>query len=125
MKSANFIDNLGCAVRGIWYALVSQRNMKVHFFAALLVVAVGFLFGLSLLEWAMIVFAIALVWAAEIINTSLEEIVDLVSPDHDKKAGRAKDLGAGAVLVMAVNSVFIGILVLGPHLLQWMERYGH
>lgn len=122
MRSGSFLKTLGFAWQGIWYALVSQRNMKIHVLAAFLVFVSGWFLQLDRIEWVLIIFAISLVWVAEIINTSLEEIVDLVSPGYNAKAGQAKNLGAAAVLMTAINAVLIGIFILGPHLLQLMVR---
>ena len=118
MRSPNFGSSLGSAVLGILYALRTQRNMKIHLLASILVVAAGMFFRLDKLEWIAIILTVSAVWAAEIVNTSLEEIVDLVSPEYDIRAGNAKNLGAGAVLVTAIASLAVGITVFGPRIIH-------
>lgn len=90
--------------------------------ATVLVLTAGFAIGISLVEWALIVLAISGVWAAEAINTSIEFLVDLVSPDHHPLAGKAKDVAAGAVLVAAIGSAFIGGLVFGPYVATMFQQ---
>ena len=79
----------------------------------------GFWAKLSRLEWCCIVLAIVGVWTAEALNTAIEFVTDLASPEFSNLAGKAKDVAAGAVLVAAVGAVTIGLLVFGPRLLAW------
>ena len=83
------------------------------------VVIVGFWLSLEPRDWAMIVFAIALVWISEFLNTALEAVVDLASPQHHQLARVGKDVGAAAVLIAAIASALIGFLILGP--LLWLR----
>ena len=89
--------------------------------ATVLVLAAGLMFGISLLEWALIVLAILCVWVAEAINTAIEFLVDLASPEAHPLAGKAKDAAAGAVLVAAIGAALIGGLVFGPHILRMLH----
>ena len=73
--------------------------------------AAGFFVGLSRLEWCAVVLAMVAVWTAEALNTAIEIVVDLASPDVHPLAGRAKDVAAGAVLISACGAVVVGILV--------------
>jgi diacylglycerol kinase (ATP) len=82
----------------------------------------GAVLGLSRLEWCAVVLAVVAVWTAEALNTALEFLVDLASPELHPLAGKAKDAAAGAVLVTAAGAVVIGLLVFGPHLLAWIRR---
>ena len=82
----------------------------------MLAVAAGFWFGISRGEWCAVIAAIGLVWTAEGLNTALEAVVDLVSPDQHPLAGRAKDVAAGAVLCAAISALVIGLLIFGPRL---------
>lgn len=123
MKSQSFWASLRYAARGLVYALSSQRNMKIHLIATLLVIVAGLFFGLSRVEWSLIALTITAVWAAEILNSSVEEIVDLVSPQFNVRAGQAKNLGAGAVLVTALGAIFVGIAVFGPRIVQWLGGF--
>ena len=90
--------------------------------ATIAVAAAGVLARISLPEWALIVLALVCVWATEALNTSLEFMVDLVSPDVHPLAAKAKDVAAGAVLVAAFGSLIVGALVFGPHVLKALEQ---
>ena len=102
------------AIKGIGAAFRSEQNMQLHVLATVLVVLAGIYFELNQTEWGLLVLAIGLVWAMEIMNTAVETVVNLVSPQQHPLAGKAKDLAAGAVLVAAITAAIIGLLVLGP-----------
>ena len=102
------------AFAGWRYVLRTQPNAWIHAFATLAVGLAGWWLDLSGLEWAVIVLVIALVWSTEFINTALEAVVDLVSPQQHPLARVAKDVGAAAVLLASIGSVVIGLLILGP-----------
>ena len=104
------------AGRGLALVLASQANARIHALATVGVVGAGCWWRVSRLEWALRVAAIALVWTAEAINTAVELLVDLVSPEPHPLAGKAKDAAAGAVLAAAVGAAVIGVLVFGPRL---------
>ncbi|MGE5543742.1 MAG: diacylglycerol kinase family protein [Bacillota bacterium] len=123
MKSQNFYDSLRNAIRGVVYALASQRNMKIHLVATLLVLGAGLFFELNMVEWSLIILTITAVWATEILNSSLEELVDMISPQYDERAGRVKNLSAGAVLVTALGALLIGIMIFGPRIICWWEGF--
>ena len=113
---AKFIAGFGYAFHGLWHALRTQRNARVHLVAALLVSLAGVLLHLSAIEFAMLYVAIAGVFIAEMFNTVFEICVDLSSPEYHPLARTAKDVAAGAVLLSAMLAVVIGLFVLGPHL---------
>lgn len=102
------------AFRGIAVSIVDGRNIKVHMLAAVVAVSAGFYFQLNHTEWAILILTIASVIAAELFNTAIEKVVDLISPDHQPLAGFAKDAAAGAVLVFAIASLFVAIFLFGP-----------
>ncbi|MFA5913379.1 MAG: diacylglycerol kinase family protein [Burkholderiales bacterium] len=116
------LRSFGHAFRGLKLLLQTQHNARIHALATVLVAAAGALAGLSPAEWALIALAATGVWVAEALNTSIEFLVDLVSPGQHPLAGRAKDVAAGAVLVAAIGSVVVGGLVFGPHLLKLLQR---
>ncbi|MBY0432598.1 MAG: diacylglycerol kinase family protein [Cyclobacteriaceae bacterium] len=111
-----FFKSVGFAWRGVHVAWREQRHLKIHTACALAVMAAGFAVGLSRVEWIVVVIAIALVFVAELINSSIEELVNLVSPEHRPLAGKVKDIAAGAVLVAAIAAVVLGVLVFSNHL---------
>ena len=104
------------AFAGWWFVIRTQRNAWIHAVVSIAVVIVSFWLGLSPHEWAVIVLAIALVWTAEFLNTALEAVVDLASPQQHYLAKVGKDVGAAAVLIAAVSAALIGFLILGPPL---------
>jgi diacylglycerol kinase len=100
------------ALQGFAHTIKTQRSMRIHLCAAALVAVVGILVRLERLEWAIIAICVGLVLASELINTALEAIVDIASPEFHPKAKIAKDAAAAAVFVFAVVSVIVGLLVL-------------
>ncbi len=110
------IRSLRCALNGIAVVLRTQHNAWLHFAGTAAVVPLGLALDLSRSDWCWLVLAIASVWTAELFNTALELLADVVSPDYDPAIGRVKDVAAGAVLVAAVGAAAIGLLVLGPPL---------
>lgn len=111
------------ALHGIGLMLKSQHNAWLHAFASICILAVGGLFRLSDGEWCWIILAIMAVWTAEALNTALEFLADAASPEFHPLVKNAKDVAAGGVLISAVGSVVIGLLVLGPHLLDFLGRF--
>ena len=110
------IAAFGHAFRGWGYVLKTQHNAWIHSVVATLVLILGLWLGLPARDWAVLVLAIAMVFTAEFINTSIEAVVDLASPVHHPLAKVGKDVGAAAVLVAALAAVLIGLLILGPPL---------
>ncbi len=109
-----FLKGFAYAIKGVVYLFASQRNARVHLFAAVLVVAGGFCFSISTTEWIAVILSIGMVIAAEAFNSSIEELVDIVSPDYNKSAGRIKDLAAGAVLLIAIAAAIVGVVIFWP-----------
>lgn len=110
------LQSFGYAFKGLAYAFRSQLNFKLHCVATALVVALGLYVQLSIAEWLWISLAIALVLAAELFNTAIEVLVDLVSPTWNDKAGKVKDVAAGAVLLIALLALAIGLFIFVPKL---------
>ncbi|MER3514049.1 MAG: diacylglycerol kinase [Chloroflexota bacterium] len=114
MRSRNRLASFRYAFAGLAYVLRTQRNMWIHAVIAVGVVALGL--WLSLVEWALLVLTIALVFTAETANTIVETTIDLITQEHHPLAKVAKDVAAGAVLLSAMAAVVIGLLILGPRL---------
>ena len=106
------------AARGVVALLRSQHNAWIHAVASVAVVGLGFFVGLSRVEWCLVVLAMTAVWSAEAVNTAIEALCDVASPDLHPLVERAKDVAAAAVLLAAVGAVVVGLLVFGPHLLR-------
>jgi len=104
------------AFRGWWYVLQTQRNAWIHGLVAVLVLILGLWLGLPPRDWAVLIITIAMVFAAEFINTSIEAVVDLATQEHHPLAKAGKDVGAAAVLIAALAAVLVGLLILGPPL---------
>jgi diacylglycerol kinase (ATP) len=109
------------ALRGWQSVIQSEPNARIHLLFSIAVIAMGLGFGVSPSEWRWLVLCIALVLAAEAINTAIESIVDLVSPQQHPLAGKAKDTAAGAVLLLALGAVFIGLSIFLPYVNVWLQ----
>lgn len=107
------------AFHGWWYVLKTQRNAWIHGVVATAVLILGLWLGLPARDWAVLVLTIAMVFAAEFINTSIEAVVDLATTEAHPLAKAGKDVGAAAVLIAALAAVLVGLLILGPPL--WMR----
>jgi len=103
------------AWRGVVHLIRSQHNAWIHLLATAVVIAAGVVFALSRWEWAWLILAIGLVLAAEAMNTAVEALADAVSPEYNEGVGKAKDMAAAAVLILAITAAFIGALVFLPH----------
>lgn len=103
---------------GIFSAFKSELNMQVHFCLMLLVILCGIIFDISLLEWQICIVLFGVVIGAEIFNTAIETVVDLVMPNINEKAKLAKDLAAGAVLVIAIAAAVVGLTIFVPKALE-------
>lgn len=112
MKPTRFIDSVNCAIEGILWTARTQRHMRWHFMAAAAVLLVALFLRVSPLDFVLLAFAVTLVLFAELINTALEVVVDLVSPEFHPLAKRAKDVAAGGVLVASIGAVVMGYLAL-------------
>ncbi len=117
-RSRSRLASFRYAVAGLAHVLRTQRNAWIHAVASLFVVVLAFWLQLGLTQWAVLVLAMALVWMAEFVNSALEAIVDLASPDVHPLAKVGKDVGAAAVLIAAVSAALVGLLILGPPLGQ-------
>lgn len=105
------------AGRGIYHYFREEHNVWIHTLVTVIVVITGVLLNITSFEWCLIIFAIGLVFIAEIINTAIELLVDLISPEYNKLAGLIKDIAAGTVLIAAITSAIIGLIIFFPKLL--------
>jgi diacylglycerol kinase len=111
------------AFSGWWFVIRTQRNAWIHAVISITIIITSFWLDLGRRDWAIIILTISVVWAAEFINTALEAVVDLASPEHHQLARVGKDVGAAAVLIAAFSAVIIGLLILGPPLLNRITTY--
>jgi len=113
--------SLRCATKGLWEAVASERNVKIQLAVALLNVIAGFVLGLSAWEWVVVLLCCAIVIGAELMNTAVETTVDLVSPEYNPLAGRAKDIAAAAVWLVGLFSAIVGVLVFGRAVMRHLQ----
>lgn len=106
------------AFNGLKAFFKNEHNSWIHACAAIFCIIAGFYFKITVTEWCLLVFAIGLVFIAEIINSAIENAVDLFSMQYSKKAESAKDMAAAGVLTAAIVSVIIGIIIFLPKILN-------
>ena len=111
MKSFTF------AWKGILTCAGHEQNITFHLLAAIAVIVAGFIFHITHIEWMVVMLCIGSVIAAELFNSAIERLVDLVSPERNKIAGEVKDIAAGAVLVTAIAAAIVGLIVFLPYIL--------
>jgi diacylglycerol kinase (ATP) len=110
------VRSFGHAGRGILHVLRTEQNVQIHLVAALIVVGLAFYLRIGALEFAVLLLAIGIVITAEVINTVIEDLLDLIHPGTHPVVGRIKDALAGAVLIAAIIALFVGALVFLPYL---------
>ena len=116
MKS--FFKSFKYAIHGIWYGIDGQLNFKVQIAVAGIVIAAGFLFRITAIEWCIILVCIGMVLALEMLNSAIEGLVDLVTLERQPLAGRIKDIAAGAVLIASIASLIVGIIIFRKYVLH-------
>lgn len=109
----------GYAWKGIRCCIGKEQNLSFHLIAAIIVVIAGFILSITKIEWTIVILCIGVVIAAELFNTTIERLVDLVSPQQHPIAGKVKDIAAGAVLVCAVTAAIIGLIIFVPYLTRF------
>lgn len=107
------------ASKGVWWALKYNQNLRFHFAAAILVIIASVIAHINAFEMGILGVMILVVIVTEMINTVVEEMVDLITKEHRQEAKIAKDVAAGMVLLSALGSVIVGFLVFGPHILKF------
>lgn len=117
VKSGSFSNSIRNATNGLLTAVRTERNLWFHLIAGLLATGLGILLKIEPLEWAVIILVIFNVFTAEIINTSLEYVVNFASPEKNEFARKAKDVSAAAVFIEAIASILIGLLIFLPKIL--------
>jgi len=109
------------AFNGIKEVIASQHNVWIHFVIASIVICMGIVFVISPYEWIAIVLSIGIVLSAEVFNSAIEALVDLVSPAFNEKAGKIKDMAAAAVLITALMAVITGCIIFLPYILALIK----
>ena len=110
----SFLSGFVYAGKGLWEAVQTQFNIRFHFFASIIVIAMSYYFKLSPVEWCLIILSISMVLTAELLNTAIEYLTDFVSPEYDRIAGKVKDIASAAVFITAAASAAVGLIVFIP-----------
>ncbi len=118
---ADRLRSFKCAFKGLITMLSYEHNAWIHTVATAAVCGVAFYLGLTRYEWCLVILAIVSVWTAEALNTALEFLCDVASPNFHPLVEKAKDVAAGAVLISTIGSVIIGLFVMGPYLMQLLR----
>lgn len=115
------INSFKYAFEGIKSSLRTERNIKIHFSMMVLVIVAGILLDISTYEWMICIILFGMVIGGELVNTAIEEVTDLVTTEINPKAKLAKDIAAGAVLIMAITSAIIGLIIFIPKIILLFE----
>jgi diacylglycerol kinase (ATP) len=118
MKNKRLLSfiNFLYAFQGILFLIKTERNPIIYLVVTFLVVLTGFFYHLSNIEWSIITLSISVVWMAEALNTAIELLSDEISEEKRERLGRAKDVAAGGVLLVAIGAVIVGVLIFLPHI---------
>ena len=113
-----FIKSFSYALDGLKYAFKYEQNILAHAFATILVISFGIIFHISYTEWLILILIIGLVVATELINTSIEATIDLITKEKNPIAKVAKDTAAAAVMIFAVIAVILGLMIFVPKIIE-------
>lgn len=117
MKNEKMINSFKNAFNGMIVYFKQERNMKIHISIMFLVILLGIIFKIKMVEWIICIICFALVIGGELFNTAIEITIDIVTPNFNEKAKKAKDISAGAVLVLAIASAIIGFIIFVPKII--------
>ena len=118
VKTKKIANSFKYAIQGIISTFRKERNMKIHFFIMICVIILGFVLKISQIEWFICIILFGIVIAGETFNTAIETTVDIAMPYKDKKAKIAKDISAGAVLILTIIAAIIGCMIFIPKILD-------
>lgn len=117
-KNKNFFIALKNAFNGIKFVLKNERNFKIQVFLAIVAIFISGFLKINLIEWAIIVLTIFIVFLTEIFNTAIENVTDMITLEYNEKAKIVKDISAGAVVLTSIASIIIGGLIFLPKILE-------
>ena len=118
VQTKKLINSFKYAMQGIASSFKTERNMKIHILVMILVIIFGILLKITKIEWILCIISFCIVISGELFNTSIETVVDMVMPYKNEKAKLAKDVSAGAVLVVAIGAAIIGCIIFVPKIIQ-------
>ena len=122
VKTKKVANSFKYAFAGLITSFRKERNMKIHFLIMLLVIALGFLLKINQLEWFICIMWFAVVIGGELFNTAIETTVNIVMPYRNPKAKAAKDISAGAVLMLAIGSAITGGIIFIPKIIDYIQN---
>ncbi len=111
-------QSFSAAFRGVYFFLVTERHAWFHLIATMLALCTAWVLSVSPVEWMLITLSIALVWIAEMINTCLERMCNLITTDHHPQIKLIKDIAAGAVLIASLGSLVVGLIIFLPRIIK-------
>lgn len=120
MMKKKIVNSFKYAIEGIVASFKSERNMKIHVLIMTLVIIAGIFLKINTFEWIICIILFAMVIGAEMFNTAIETVVDIVMPEKNEKAKIAKDVSAGVVLIFAIAAAIIGIRIFLPKILEYI-----
>lgn len=112
-----------CALTGIKDAIKTERNLRFDMVVAVIIIVFGFIFRINHMEWIICLLSIGMMLFAELINTAVETVVDLCTREKNELARRAKDISAGAVLILAINVSIVGIIIFIPRMVSFVQCF--
>ncbi len=121
MRPSSWFQSANLAIEGIIYSVKTQRHMRYHLYAALIVLILGLVLGINRNDLLLLCMAIVLVLVTELLNTSIETVVDMISEEYHPKAKIAKDIAAGVVFIASLGALTLGYLILYPTLKERIE----
>ncbi len=110
------------AFKGLKNGLITENNIRIHLLATIGVLLAGYFLKVTRYDWLWLMMAIGIVFTTEYLNTAIEKLTDLVSPDYNELAGRVKDLSAAAVVIISITAAIIGILIFFTYLASYNTR---
>lgn len=122
MPIRRWITSANYAIEGILFAARTQRHVRYHLYSAVIVMLLSYILGVARADFLVVSIAVILVLLAEMINTAIEFVVDIISPDYREKARIAKDVSAGAVFITAFGAAVLGYIVLFPYFNDAFEK---
>lgn len=122
-KKQNFANTFKNARKGMRLSIKSERNIRIHFFAALLVLITAFCLNFSIVQFCILLLTIAFVISAEMFNSAIEFSLDSIFHNkYSRMVGMAKDIAAGAVMVVTITAVMIGVLLFAPPIISILSK---
>lgn len=122
VKTKKLANSFKYAFQGLISSFKTERNMKIHILIMLLVIIAGIILKISTMDWIICAILFGIVISAELFNTAIETIVDMITPFRDPKAKLAKDISAGAVLVLAITSIIVGLIIFIPKIQNFITK---